>query len=60
MKCAVIKSMPQDPNGRKTATLAKLTMSTMYEVEAVINFLERKGVLTKGEVLEEIKILSGK
>jgi len=52
--------MPQDPNGRKTATLAKLTMSTMYEVEAVINFLERKGVLTKGEVLEEIKILSGK
>jgi len=50
--------MPQDP--RETATLEELTISTMYEVEAVINILERKGLLTKDEVLEEIKILSGK
>jgi len=35
-------------------------MSTMYEVEAVINVLEHKGLLTRDEVLEEIKILSGK
>jgi len=32
----------------------------MYEVEAVINILERKGLLTRNAVLEEIKILSGK
>ncbi len=55
--------MPEDLKhlkGRDTATLEELTISTMYEVEAVINVLERKGLLTKDEVLTEIKILSGK
>jgi len=52
--------MPQDPNERDVATLEELTISTMYEVEAVINILERKGLLTKDEVMEEIKVLSGK
>ena len=52
--------MQEDPKERETATLEELTMSTMYEVEAVINVLERKGLLTKDEVLAEIKILSGK
>jgi len=32
----------------------------MCEIEAVINVLERKGLLTRDEVFEEIKILSGK
>ncbi len=52
--------MPQDHKERETATLEELTISTMYEVEAVINVLYRKGLLTKDEVLEAIKILSGK
>jgi len=52
--------MPQDSKERETATLEELTVSTLYEIEAVINVLDRKGLLTKEEVLEEIKILSGK
>jgi len=46
--------MPQDPKERETATLEELTISTMYEVEALINILERKGLLTRNEVLEEL------
>ena len=52
--------MPQDPIEKDVATLEELTISTMYEVEAVINILERKGLLTRYKVLEEIKVLSGK
>jgi len=52
--------MPQNPNERDVATLEELTISTMYEVEAVINILESKGLLTKDEVLEEIKKISNK
>ena len=52
--------MPLEPKERDTSTLEELTMSTMYKIEAVINILERKGLLTKEEVLEEINILSGK
>jgi len=55
-----IIKVPQDPKERDFATLEELTISTMYEAEAVINILERKGLLTKDEVLEEIKVLSRK
>jgi len=52
--------MLQDPKERDVATLEELTISTMYEIEALINILERKGLLTREEVLKEIKSLSGK
>ena len=52
--------MPEDPKERDVATPEALTMFTMYEIEPVINLLEHKGLLTKDEVLEEIKVLSGK
>ena len=37
-----------------------MAIASMYEIEAVINILERKGILTRDEVLEEIKNLSEK
>jgi len=52
--------MPLDPNESNTTTLNELAISTMYEIEAVINILERKGLLSRDEVLAEIKELSGK
>jgi len=52
--------MPIDPQEQNHATLEELAISTMYEVEAVINVFERKGLLTRDEVLEEIKRMSGK
>ena len=52
--------MPQDPNERDVATLEELTISTRCEAEAVINILERKGLLTRDEGMEEIKKISDK
>ena len=45
---------------KKTVTFEELLMSNMFEQEALINILERKGIITKQEVLEEIKSLKEK
>jgi len=37
--------MPENPKERDVATLEELTVSTMYEAEALINILERKGTI---------------
>jgi hypothetical protein len=38
----------------QTATLEEVIISQSYEIAALVNLLERKGILTKTEVLEEI------
>jgi hypothetical protein len=38
----------------------ELLMSNVYEQEALINLLEKKGIITKAELLEEIKDLKKK
>jgi hypothetical protein len=38
----------------EVTTLDELAISNAYQMEAIINVLERKGLLTKSEVLEEI------
>jgi len=43
----------QEP--RKTVSIDEITLSNMYEIEAIMRVLEKKGVLTHGEVLEELK-----
>jgi len=40
---------------KKTVSLEEITVSNMYEIEAVIRVLEKKGLLTHEEVLEELK-----
>ncbi len=35
--------MPQDPQEKQSATLEELTISNMYEIEAVVELLEEKG-----------------
>lgn len=45
-----------EPN-KETVTLEELVISNMYEIQAVINILKLKGLFTKDEVLEEIKLL---
>ena len=45
---------------KELVTFKELLMSNMYEQEALINILERKGIITKQEVLEEIKSLKEK
>lgn len=38
----------------------ELLLSNVYEQEALINILEKKGIITKTELLEEIKKLHQK
>ena len=43
-------------NGQqKTASLEEVVISTVMTEEAIINILERKGLLTREEVLQEIR-----
>ena len=46
---------PLDPTDR--LTLDELAISTMWETAALVELLERKGILTKQEVLDMIQEL---
>ncbi len=45
---------------KETVSFEDLLTSNMYTQEAVINLLEQKGIITKRELLEEIKRLRDK
>ena len=45
----------EEKNISKTVTLEEITVSNMYEIEALIRVLEKKNILTHQEVLEELK-----
>ena len=49
--------MTDQNKNKETVSLEEITVSNMYEIEAVIRVLERKGFLTHNEVLEELKKL---
>ncbi len=42
---------------KETATFEELLISNVYTQEALINLLEKKGIINKEELLEEIKRL---
>ena len=48
--------MPDKPE-RETDSLEQLVLSNVYQQEALINVLERKGILTRKEVLDELEVL---
>ncbi len=52
---AVIVTEPLDPND--LVTLDELAISTMWETSALVELLERKGILTTQEVLAMIQEL---
>lgn len=41
----------------KPATYEELTLSNMYSIEAIMRLLEKKGLLSEKEVLDEILII---
>jgi len=41
----------------KLVTFEELTVSNMLEIQAVIRILERKGLISSDEVLEEVGVL---
>ena len=48
-------AQPLDP--KDLVTLEELAISTMWETSALVELLERKGILTKQEVLDMIQEL---
>ena len=45
---------------KETVTFEELLISNMYEQEALINILEKKGLISKAELLAELKRLHDK
>jgi hypothetical protein len=43
--------------GRQTVSLEEAVLAQAFQLEALMNVLERKGILKKAAVLEEIKRL---
>jgi hypothetical protein len=46
--------------GRQTVPLEEVVLAQSFQLEALLNVLDRKGVIRKAEVLEEIKRLHEK
>lgn len=42
---------------QQTVTLEELAVSNSFEIAALVAVLERKGILTRQEVLQELKVL---
>ncbi len=51
--------MSEKLDPKETVTFEELLMSNTIEQEALVNLLEKKGIITKRELLEEIKKLKG-
>lgn len=47
--------MAEKLNPEEIVTIGELAVSNSYEIAALVSVLERKGLLTKEEVIEEIK-----
>ncbi len=47
--------MAQPLNPKDLVTLEELTISNMWEVAALIEVLEKKGVMTKQDILDAIR-----
>ena len=47
--------MAEPLDSKEVVSIEELTLSNMYEIEALIEVLEKKGIVSKKEVLEEIK-----
>ncbi len=45
--------MAKKLNKKETIPLEELVISQMWELQALYNLLEKKGVITKNELLEE-------
>ncbi len=51
--------MAKPMSGKQTVSLEEVVVAQAFEFEALLNVLERRSVITRGEVLEEIKRLKG-
>ena len=47
--------MAEKIDKKEMVSLEELVMSQMWEMQALYNLLEKKGMINKSEILEEIK-----
>lgn len=52
--------MAEKLDPKEIVSIEELAVSNMYVQEAIVNLLEQKGLITKEELLEEIKRLKSK
>jgi hypothetical protein len=52
--------MSEKLDRKETVSIEELTISNMYVQEALVNLLTSKGILTKEEILEEIRLIKEK
>lgn len=52
--------MAEKLESKETVTFEEILLSNTIEQEALINLLEKKGIITKKELLDEIKRLNKK
>jgi hypothetical protein len=53
-------SMAKKLDPKETVDIKELILSEVIQLEALINVLESKGIITKQELLEEIKRVAAK
>ena len=51
--------MEQQMLNDEMVAIKELTINHSYEIMALVGILEKKGLLTRGEVIEEIKRMRG-
>ncbi len=51
------KTEAKDKTGRKEVSFDELSYSNMMSIEALFRVLQRKGIVTQREVLDELTIL---
>ncbi len=52
--------MAKVTGGKQTVPLEDVVLAQAFQLEALLNVLERRGVVWKAEVLEELKRLKAK
>ena len=52
--------MSEKLDRKETVSVKELAISNMYVQEALVNLLTKKGILTKEEILEEIRLIKEK
>ena len=49
---------PEKPEERETVTVEELALSNAYQLEAMLNVMERKDLLTSKEVLDALEVVA--
>ncbi len=49
--------MGEEMGGRQVVTLEDMVLAQMFESETLLNVLERRGLITRGEVMDEVRRL---